>query len=123
MTTDQCSQLEVLYQESSVEISKNQFNKVPEFFYNWGEEFLISFDFEGRQEPDAVYNILHVYDYAGLFDYDYNDYDYDYEPEETCGHSIPGCRTIQPWNIQPAGHHSACCLDLDLNDQKTRCYF
>ena len=115
MTTDQCSQLEVLYQESSVKVSKNQFDDNEEFFYNWGEEFVISFDFEGRQEPDAVYNILHVYDYE-LFDYDD-------EPEEKCGHRIPGCRTIQPWNIQPTCHHSAHCLDLDLNDQKTRCFF
>ena len=57
-------------------------------FDNWGEEFVISFDFYALDYPPAVTNILHIYDYG--LDY------YDYEPEDDYGSRIPGCRTIQP---------------------------
>ena len=90
LTTDQCSALEVLYQESNVIIKKNQFNDMPEKFENWGEEFVISFDFYAFDYPPAVTNILHIYDY-GL---DYYGDGYYYEDEY--GSRIPGCRTIQP---------------------------
>ena len=92
LTTDQCSALEVLYQESNVIIKKNQFNDMPEKFENWGEEFVISFDFYAFDHPPYVTNILHIYDYGF--------WDYDKEPEDSYGSRIPGCRTIQPWNIQ-----------------------
>ena len=85
LTTDQCSELEVLYQESSVKIAEDR-NVAS--FQNWGEEFVISFDFEAFEFPPAVTNILHIYDY-GLWDYGY-------EPLEGYGRVIPGCWTFQP---------------------------
>ena len=83
LTTDQCSELKVLYQESSVNIEEDR-NVAS--FQNWGEEFVISLDFYAFDFPPAVTNILHIYDY-GLFDY--GD-----EPLE-------GCRTFQPCTFQP----------------------
>ena len=53
-------------------------------FQNWGEEFVISFDFEAFEFPPAVTNILHIYDSIGLWDY--GD-----EPTEGYGRVIPGC--------------------------------
>ena len=88
LATDQCSVLEVLYQESNVEISQDKFKDNPRFFYNWGEEFVISFDFYAFFYPPGVTNILHIYDY-GLEDYDI-------EPEDEYGSNIPGYKTIQP---------------------------
>ena len=85
LTTDQCSELEVLYQKTSVKITKDR--KVKSF-KNWGEEFVISFDFEAFEFPPAVTNILQIYD-CGLSDY--GD-----EPFEDYGRVIPGCWTFQP---------------------------
>ena len=85
LTTDQCSELEVLYQKTSVMIYKD--GKVKSF-KNWGEEFVISFDFEAFEFPPAVTNILHIYDYGLWY--------YDYEPLEGYGRVIPGCWTFQP---------------------------
>ena len=85
--------MEVLYQESDVRIYKDKFDPTPKIFDNWGEEFVISFDFNAFDYPPAVTNILHIYDYYELFDYDN-------EPEKEYGSRIPGYRTIQPWNIQ-----------------------
>ena len=64
-------------------------------FDNWGEEFLISFDFNAFDYPPAVTNILHIYDYY----YDY--YYYGQEPQDDgpldgYGRVIPGCKTFQP---------------------------
>ena len=89
LATDQCSVLEVLYQESNVEISEDKFKDNPRFFYNWGEEFVISFDFYAFANTTGVTNILHIYD-TGYF---YDDY---YEPEDEYGARIPGYKTIQP---------------------------
>ena len=88
--------MEVAYQESIVKISKDKFNYGDEFgkvFYDWGEEFVISFDFEASYYPPGVTNILHIYDY-GLVDkyglYDTNDpLDVD-----TYGRAIPGFKTF-----------------------------
>ena len=92
LTTDQCSALEVLYQESNVIIKKNQFNDMPEKFENWGEEFVISFDFYAFANTTGVTNILHIHDY----DTGEPDYVNDYEPENEYGARIPGYKTIQP---------------------------
>ena len=89
LTTDQCSELKVLYQESSVNIEEDR-NVAS--FQNWGEEFVISLDFEAWDFPPGVTNILHIYDY-GL-------YDFGAEPEGY-GWRIPGCRTFQPCTFQP----------------------
>ena len=79
----------VLYQESSVKISRaSRKDRNVLYFQNWGEEFVISFDFEAFEFPPAVTNILHIYDYE-LFDY--GD-----EPTEGYGRVIPGSRTFQP---------------------------
>ena len=91
LTTDQCSALEVLYQESDVKISKDKFKDMPRTFENWGEEFVISFDFVAFDHPDGVTNILHIYD-TGYYNYD-ND---ESEPKDEYGAKIPGYRTIQP---------------------------
>ena len=95
LTTGQCSQLEVAYQQSIVKISKDQFDNGGDYgkvFYDWGEEFLISFDFEASFYPEGVTNILHIYDY-GIDDY-YLDYTNDYEPIDGYGSKIPGCKTF-----------------------------
>ena len=57
-------------------------------FQNWGEEFVISFDFEAIEFPPAVTNILQIYDDELS---DYGD-----EPFEDYGRVIPGCWTFQP---------------------------
>ena len=94
LTTDQCSALEVLYQESNVKISKDKFHHVlneieyGKVFNDWGEEFVISFDFYAFDNTTGVTNILHIYDYG--LDY-YGD-----EPEDEYGARIPGYKTIQP---------------------------
>ena len=90
LTKDQCSALEVLYQESDVKISKDKFKDMPRTFENWGEEFVISFDFVAFDHPDGVTNILHIYD-IGL-DYDYGLYGG--EPLDGYGRVIPGCKTF-----------------------------
>ena len=79
--------MKVPYQESSVKISKDKFKDIPRFFDNWGEEFVISFDFYAFDNPTGVTNILHIYDF-GLDDFDA-------EPEGVYGSRIPGCKTIQ----------------------------
>ena len=81
--------MEVLYQESDVKISQDKFKANPRFFDNWGEEFVISFDFYAFKHPPAVTNILHIYD-NGVFYYD------EYEPQDDYGAKIPGYKTIQP---------------------------
>ena len=80
--------MEVLYQESNVEILQDRFKKTPRFFDNWGEEFVISFDFYAFDNTTGVNNILHIYDY-GLEDYDK-------DPGFEYGSRIPGYKTIQP---------------------------
>ena len=80
--------MEVLYQESDVKISKDKFEDNPRLFDNWGEEFVISFDFYALDNTTGVTNILHIYDYG--LDY-YGD-----EPEDEYGSKIPGYKTIQP---------------------------
>ena len=83
--------MEVAYQESNPKIFKDKFHYGGDhgkFFYDWGEVFVISFDFEASFYPPGVTNILHIYDYG--LDY------YDYEPEEAYGYKIPGYKTIQP---------------------------
>ena len=92
LTIDQCSELEVIHEKSSVEIIKK--DRLVKNLANWGEEFVISLDFEAFKVPPLVTNILHI-----TTGHDY-DYDYDYEPE-TDGRRIPGCRTFQPWTFQP----------------------
>ena len=80
----------VLYQESSVKISRtDRKDRNVASFQNWGEEFVISFDFEAFEFPPAVTNILHIYDYR-LWDYGDEPWDGDY------GRVIPGCWTFQP---------------------------
>ena len=91
LSTGQCTLLEVAYQESNVKISKDKFRDHEKIFYDWGEEFVISFDFEAFEFPPSVTNILHIYDY-GLWDY--GD-----EPLEGYGRVIPGCWTFHPWNF------------------------
>ena len=96
LTTGQCSQLEVAYQESIVKISKDKFDNGGDHgkvFYDWGEEFVISFDFEASYYPPGLTNILHIYDY-GLVDEHYL-YDTDDPLDlDDYGRAIPGFKTF-----------------------------
>ena len=67
MTTDQCSALEVLYQESNVKITKNRWNALPKFFENWGESSIacaeysaskVHVDFDLLTGPERFWAIL-----------------------------------------------------------------
>ena len=62
-------------------------DRIVKSFQNWGEEFVISFDFEAFEFPTGVTNILHIYDYRL--------WDYGHEPSEVYGWRIPGSRTFQ----------------------------
>ena len=88
--------MEVAYQESIVKISKDKFNNGGDHgkvFYDWGEEFVISFDFEASYYPPGVTNILHIYDY-GLIDENYYLYDTDPLDLDDYGRAIPGFKTF-----------------------------
>ena len=82
--------MEVLYQESNPKISKVKFEGTPRTFENWGEEFVISFDFYALDNTTGVTNILHIYNYDPDYGTEY------YEPEDDYGAKIPGYKTIQP---------------------------
>ena len=61
-------------------------------FYDWGEEFVISFDFEASFYPTGVTNILHIYDKDLDDGEEY--YFYGEEPTGGYGRVIPGCKTF-----------------------------